>query len=115
MRFTSALLFLSPLLASAVSFGYTSKSDLKALDDEKIPVPGDQPLVYCNDPKDYILEVHNVDLIPNPPRPGEKLIVKANGTFHQTIAEGATVYLQVKYGLITLIKQEADMCEQLPK
>ena len=110
----SAILLLTPLLASAISLYNPSSSDSKALD-ENFPVPGDQPLFFCKDPKDYILEVHNVDLIPNPPKPGEKLVIKGNGTFHEEIEDGATVFLQVKYGLITLIKQEADMCEQLPK
>jgi hypothetical protein len=43
------------------------------------------------------------------------LTVIANGTFSQDIDPGATVFLQVKYGLITLIKQEADLCDNLPK
>lgn len=108
-------LLLAPVLASALSIsGLSSSSDSSALD-ANFPVPGDQPLNFCKDPKDYILEVHNVDLIPNPPVPGEKLTIKGNGTFHEEIEDGATVFLQVRYGLITLIKQEADMCEQLPK
>jgi hypothetical protein len=46
---------------------------------------------------------------------GEKLTISANGTLSQQIEPGATVFLQVKYGLITLIKQEADLCDNLPK
>jgi hypothetical protein len=42
-------------------------------------------------------------------------VIEANGTFSQDIEPGATVFLQVKYGLITLIKQEADLCDNLPK
>ncbi|KAJ9651703.1 Phosphatidylglycerol/phosphatidylinositol transfer protein [Neophaeococcomyces mojaviensis] len=113
MKLTSTLL-LTPFLASALSL-YSPSSSGVTTQNDAFPVPGSQPLTYCNDPKDYILEVHNVDLIPNPPVPGEKLTIKANGTFHEQIEEGATVFLQVRYGLITLIKQEADMCEQLPK
>lgn len=112
MKLISSLLFLAPLLASALSFGGSSSH---ALDEQEFPVPGDQPLLFCKDPKDYILEVHNVDLVPNPPVPGELLKIIANGTFHEDIEDGATVFLQVKYGLITLIKQEADLCAQLPK
>jgi hypothetical protein len=44
---------------------------------------------------------------------GDKLKIVANGTFSQNIEPGATVFLQVKYGLITLIKQEADLCDNL--
>lgn len=32
-------------------------------------VPGDNPLNFCADPKDDILEIENVDLDPNPPSP----------------------------------------------
>ena len=46
---------------------------------------------------------------------GQKLLIKGNGTFSQSIEPGATIFLQVKYGLITLIKQEADLCDNLPK
>ena len=110
-------LLLSSLLSltSAISIDYVSSSSLVDTTADAFPVPGDQPLTFCKDPSDYILKVHNVDLIPNPPVPGEKLTIKANGTFSEEIEEGATVFLQVRYGLITLIKQEADMCEQLPK
>lgn len=107
-------LLLTPLIALAISINVPSSSDASTLDAD-FPVPGSQPLNFCKDPKDYILEVHNVDLVPNPPVPGEKLTIKANGTFSEEIEEGATVFLQVRYGLITLIKQNADMCEQLPK
>ncbi len=46
---------------------------------------------------------------------GQKLTISGNGTFSKKIEAGATVFLQVKYGLITLIKQEADLCDNLPK
>ncbi|RMZ86057.1 hypothetical protein DV737_g7, partial [Chaetothyriales sp. CBS 132003] len=68
---------------------------------------------YCADPKDYILDIDYVDLSPNPPKPGDKLTIKAYGTFAKDIEPGATVFLQVKYGLITLIKQEADLCDNI--
>lgn len=44
---------------------------------------------------------------------GDKLQIIANGTVSEDIEAGATVFLQVKYGLITLIKQEADLCDHL--
>ena len=39
--------------------------------------------------------------------------IKAKGDFKKQIEEGAKIHLQVKYGLITLINQEADLCDTL--
>lgn len=36
---------------------------------EDYKVPGDNPLYFCADPKDDILEIEKVDLSPNPPEP----------------------------------------------
>jgi len=112
MRVT-ALLF-SLLTATAVSSRSLFGGNQNALVDEpKYTVPGKNPLNFCADPKDYILTIDYVDLSPNPPVPGETLTIVANGTFAKDIEPGATVFLQVKYGLITLIKQEADLCDNL--
>lgn len=42
---------------------------------------------------------------------GQTLKVKAKGKLSKDVEEGAKVHLQVKYGLITIIKQEADLCD----
>lgn len=42
---------------------------------------------------------------------GKTLSIKATGTLEKDVEEGAKVRLQVKYGLITLIKQEASLCD----
>jgi len=44
---------------------------------------------------------------------GKSLIIKATGTVKEDIEEGAYIELQVKYGLIRLIKTRADLCEQV--
>ncbi|MCJ1277202.1 Phosphatidylglycerol/phosphatidylinositol transfer protein [Puttea exsequens] len=113
MRFMTIL---SPLilglLASRVSASFFS-SNQKILDD-KASVPGDNPLVFClADTSNDILKIENVDLSPNPPRAGEALSIKANGNFTEVVGEGAYILLQVKYGLIRLINQRADLCEQM--
>jgi hypothetical protein len=46
-------------------------------------------------------------------RRGETLSIIASGYFKEKVEEGAKVHLQVKYGLITLINQEADLCDHL--
>ena len=40
-------------------------------------------------------------------------MINANGTFSKDVEAGAKVFVQVKYGLITLIKQNADLCDQI--
>jgi hypothetical protein len=44
---------------------------------------------------------------------GKNLSIKAAGDLKTTVVEGAYVAIQVKYGLITLIKQKIDLCEQV--
>jgi len=114
MKFSSAVL---PLLCATVVTSFSlsvSAGDQKTLTDDKaISVPGENPLTFCADPKDYILTIDNVDLDPNPPTPGSNLTIVASGTFSQDVEAGAKVFLQVKYGLISLIKQEADLCDQI--
>ncbi|KAJ1333690.1 Phosphatidylglycerol/phosphatidylinositol transfer protein [Microdochium nivale] len=78
------------------------------------PVPGDNPLVFCDG--DHSLDtilIDNVDLAPNPPEAGSELLIKAKGTVLERIEQGAYVQLVVKYGLIRLISTTADFCEQL--
>jgi len=113
-----ATLFALLTAASAINLDSRSLfSSQNAMVEEEptFTVPGKNPLNFCADPKDYIGQIDFVDLSPNPPIPGQKLTVTANGTFSKDIEPGATVFLQVKYGLITLIKQEADLCDNLPK
>ena len=44
---------------------------------------------------------------------GKTLNIEAKGTLQKEIKKGATVLLEVKYGLITLIRQKVDFCEQV--
>jgi hypothetical protein len=46
---------------------------------------------------------------------GEPLSISASGELKDTVEEGSKMHLQVKYGLITLINQEADLCETVQK
>ena len=109
MRF----LLLASVLATAVSaraslFG--SSPDIAPWD-ETLDVPGENPLQHCQVPEDDILTLESVDLDPNPPKPGKTLTVTAKGKLSETVKKGAKVHLQVKYGLITIIKQTADLCD----
>ncbi|OCK81889.1 hypothetical protein K432DRAFT_424571 [Lepidopterella palustris CBS 459.81] len=107
-------LFLSVVITTSVSAtpaSWFNQGQLAIQDEFK--VPGDNPLYFCSDPSDDILIIDNVDLDPNPPKAGESLDIVAKGTLSKAIEEGAKVHLQVKYGLITLINQEADLCDQV--
>lgn len=44
---------------------------------------------------------------------GTTLTIKASGTLSETVDKGATVNLVVKWGVITLISQTVDLCEQI--
>jgi len=44
---------------------------------------------------------------------GQTLVISATGNLTEPVESGAKVHLQVKYGLITLINQEADLCDQV--
>lgn len=113
MRVTITLL---PLLLTSV---VTSKSlslfgsSQTILDDESRSVPGKNPLHFCQNTGDYSLVIQNVDLTPNPPKAGNKLVIEARGTFTEEVHEGAYINLRLKYGLITLINTTADLCEQM--
>ena len=44
---------------------------------------------------------------------GETLTIEATGTLLDDVDEGATVLLEVRWGLITLLRQQVDLCEQI--
>ncbi|KAI9658498.1 MAG: Phosphatidylglycerol/phosphatidylinositol transfer protein [Alyxoria varia] len=113
MRLTRALgaLCLTATAVQAAWFG----GEQKTLDKDAQPVPGDNPLEYCKAPDDYLLEIDNVDLDPNPPKAGEKLVITASGTVLEDVDEDAKihlqVYLHVKYSLIRILDYEAALCD----
>ncbi|PLB47954.1 ML domain protein [Aspergillus steynii IBT 23096] len=107
------LVCFAPLTVSGRSIALFGSSQAPIQVDTSKSVPGDNPLEFCNDPSGDLIEIESVDLAPNPPLPGKTLTIKAKGNIHKKIEQGAYVLLQVKYGLITLIKQQADLCEQI--
>ncbi|KAH8800925.1 putative Phosphatidylglycerol/phosphatidylinositol transfer protein [Xylogone sp. PMI_703] len=117
MKFTPSVVTL--LLSSVAASRGLSERSLNwpsqsiVAQEDKVPVPGDNPLTYCNaSHDDDILVLEHVNLTPNPPAASAKLTIEAVGTVLQHIEEGAYVDLQVKYGLIRLNTQ-ADLCEQI--
>ncbi|KAK5117866.1 hypothetical protein LTR85_008640 [Meristemomyces frigidus] len=107
----------SALLATSVSARTTffGSSPAIAPFDESLSVPGENPLQHCQNPKDDILTLKSVDLSPNPPKAGQALKIEAKGILNEDIEDGAKIHLQVKYGLITIIRQTADLCDTVGK
>lgn len=52
---------------------------------------------------------------PDPPLKGKTLHIDFKGTLSETVTDGAYVVVQVKYGLIQLIKKTFDLCEEIEK
>ncbi|KAL7274804.1 Phosphatidylglycerol/phosphatidylinositol transfer protein [Rhizina undulata] len=78
-----------------------------------VKVPGESPLEHCDGDKYDILTIEKVNLTPNPPVPGQKLIIEAHGILNDAIEKGALVEVTVKYHLITLIKERLDLCDHV--
>jgi len=81
--------------------------------DDKLKVPGDNPLYFCQATDNDQLQIDYVDLTPNPPVAGQPLTVKAAGNITTQIEDGAYVYLTVKWNRIRLIYQKEDLCAQM--
>ncbi|KAK8052012.1 phosphatidylinositol/phosphatidylglycerol transfer protein [Apiospora rasikravindrae] len=114
MRFNTATCLAVCASAASALPGFFSQDVMAA--DDKPSVPGTNPLVYCNaEHNSDIVSITSVDLSPNPPEAGSTLEIKATGTVFEPILEGAYINLVVKYGLIRLINQEVDLCEQTEK
>jgi len=112
MRF-AAIVALAFGLAPASGLSVFRGDDQSVIQDD-LDVPGDSPLKYCHEKRDNdLIKIQKVDLSPNPPQAGHELVITAVGTVYEDIKEGAYVNLSVKYGLITLIKTTADLCEQI--
>lgn len=54
---------------SATSNAFSFRSGDQTILDEKYSVPGNNPLSFCQEPSEYILNIDHVDLTPNPPKP----------------------------------------------
>ncbi|RJE27064.1 phosphatidylglycerol phosphatidylinositol transfer protein [Aspergillus sclerotialis] len=114
MKFASAAaLLLLPLCTAAPSPSFFDTQSPIKVEHSSLPVHGNNPLTYCNDPSNYILKIENVDLSPNPPQAGQTLVIKAKGKLNETIERGATVRLTVKYGLITILNQQVNLCDEI--
>ncbi|KAI0390685.1 phosphatidylinositol transfer protein [Xylariaceae sp. FL0594] len=112
MKLLSVVSIAALSASSLVSAGSWFGGDATTKDAQK--VPGDSPLEFCDrDHSSDAVSIEKVDLLPNPPEPGNPLVIQATGTVYERIEEGAYVKLVVKYGLIQLLTTTADLCEQI--
>lgn len=56
------------LLFAPQSHSLTLQEQSPIATNDSLKVPGDSPLVYCEDPQSYILDVDHIDISPNPPK-----------------------------------------------
>lgn len=68
MKFVIAVLSLV-LSFSATSNTLSFRGGDQTILDEKFLVPGNNPLNFCQEPSEYVLNIDHVDLAPNPPKP----------------------------------------------
>lgn len=54
--------------ATSSWFSANDDSQLRLQNDDPLSVPGENPLLFCADPKDNILAITKADLNPNPPK-----------------------------------------------
>jgi hypothetical protein len=66
MKLATALVALGATHAAAGVFG-SNQQPLGGITPKENEVPGENPLEFCEDPKDYLLDITKVDLEPNPP------------------------------------------------
>ncbi|KAG0135342.1 putative phosphatidylglycerol/phosphatidylinositol transfer protein [Tuber indicum] len=112
--FTIPLVSLLAASASAGNLFHQVGKNLMSPTNGLEQIPGENPLKYCDgDHSDDVLTIKKVDLIPNPPIPGESLIIRAVGVLKDVVTEGAYIDVSVRYGLITLIKERLDICEHV--
>ncbi|KAI8889613.1 hypothetical protein K501DRAFT_208102 [Backusella circina FSU 941] len=66
----------------------------------------------CGDAND-LLTIDYVNLTPDPPVKGQNLTIDFKGQLSETVPEGTTVDIIVKYGVVRLLTKKFDFCDQI--
>lgn len=77
------------------------------------PIPGDSPIEKCELTSPQLLDIHQINLSPNPPMRDSNLTVEATGWLASQIDKGAYVDVEVRLGYIKLLTQRFDLCDLL--
>ncbi|RKP10530.1 ML domain-containing protein [Thamnocephalis sphaerospora] len=59
------------------------------------------------------LHIEFVKLSPDPPSAGEKLLIRARGTFDTPVEEGSEARVIAKYGFIQVLNKKYDLCKEI--
>ncbi|CAG8644759.1 2861_t:CDS:2 [Ambispora gerdemannii] len=68
----------------------------------------------CSNDND-ILQIEYIKINPDPPKKGKSLEINARGYLTERVDVGSYVDITVKLGLIKLLSQRMDLCEQVEK
>ncbi|KAJ1969062.1 Phosphatidylglycerol/phosphatidylinositol transfer protein [Dispira parvispora] len=110
------LLVLTLLALGSATALYNPLTELNVLQEQVVgirPPPGEkmgESLYLCGNDNDLVT-IDSVELSPDPPSKGNRLVIKGSGTVHQTIHEGSIVKITVKYGFIKLLTKEYQLCD----
>ncbi len=77
------------------------------------PIPGDSPIEKCDLMSPQALDIHQVDLVPNPPMRDSELTIKASAFLASEVIEGSYIDVEVRLGYIKLLTQRFDLCDLL--
>ncbi len=99
--------------AAASPIGVDIQGILNGPSPQNTPIKGDSPVQLCDESDPQILTIDHVNLSPNPPKKGEKLVIEASGIFSKEVDTGSYVDIDVRYGYIKLVQETFDLCEQL--
>ncbi|CAG8649202.1 6775_t:CDS:2 [Ambispora leptoticha] len=78
------------------------------------PGSGKPTISDCSNDND-ILQIEYITIRPDPPKKGKSLDIDARGYLTERVDEGSYVDITVKLGLIRLLQQRMDLCEQVEK
>ncbi|KAG4304824.1 hypothetical protein PORY_001877 [Pneumocystis oryctolagi] len=81
---------------------------------KEYPISENLIVSFCEftNPKDYLLDLERLKIIPDPPIRGKEVTIEASGTLKEDILLGSYALLKAKYEFIPLISVKEDLCEQ---
>ncbi|KIM24149.1 hypothetical protein M408DRAFT_244127 [Serendipita vermifera MAFF 305830] len=106
-------LLLSAFLGAQAVAGYAVLIQNTPLAEAVTPVAPGERWTYedCGTPDDLI-ELQDITISPDPPKPGQDLEVTVKGRVKERLEEGTYADVLVKIGIIKLLQKRFDVCEE---